>query len=168
MEKFTYSFPARIIYRFGNLIATPLLSVHLLFSFYMMFEIWYYVFPGLINLLVIYVINRYYIKTYRTFPFTIETDNEKIICKDFFTGNKTVVIKYEDISELRGGLFSGYPTRPVYFTDGKQNITIGFYSHVGNFQKLLTVILKNIPQPLYNKTLDGLKGLGVKNKKPIR
>ncbi len=157
MEIYKYSFFAKVIYRFGNIIATILLSIHFFFSLIVMFKVWYYVFPALINFLVIYVINRYYLKTYKTFPFIIEADNEKIICKDFFPDNKEVVIKYDDISELRGGLFSGYPTRPIYIHDGKQNITIGFYSHVGNFQKFLTKILQNIPQSKYNETMENLK-----------
>ena len=48
-----------------------------------MFHKWYFVFPALINLVVILWINKYFIKTYKMFPFEIEVDNEKIICRDF-------------------------------------------------------------------------------------
>lgn len=154
MEKIRYSIFARIVYRYGNVIATLLLSVHLISSIIIMFHRWYFVFPALINLVVILWINKYFIKTYKMFPFEIEVDNEKIICRDFLIGKKEIMIKYEDIDELRGGIFSGYMTRPIYIHDARQNITIGFYSHVGNFQKLLTKILQNIPQKLYTEVTE--------------
>ena len=80
-----------------------------------------------------------------------------MICRDFFFNNKEALIKFDNVDEIRGGLFSGYPTRPIYIHDSENNITIGFYSHVGNFQKLLTIILQNIPQYLYNDLMDKLK-----------
>lgn len=157
MENFKYSFWARVIYRYGNIISTLLLSVHLASSIYMMFQKWYFGLPAIINAAVIYIINRYFFKTYRLFPFLIEANNEKIICKNFFFSKKEFTIKMEDIDQVTGGIFSGYPTRPIYIHDSAQNITIGFYSHVGNFQKLLTKILQNIPQYLYNNLTDGLR-----------
>ncbi len=157
MEKFSYSFFARIIYRYGNIIATLFLSIHLISSIYFITEKWYFVFPTALNGLIIYILNRYFLKTYRLFPFTIEADNEKMICSDFFMSRKRVVIHYKNIDELRGGIFSGYPTRPIYLYDKYQNITVGFYSHVGEFQKLLTKILQYIPEGLYNKLLNKIK-----------
>lgn len=157
MENFKYSFWAKVIYRYGNIISTLLLSIHLVSSIYMMFQKWYFGLPAIINAVVIYIINRYFFRTYRLFPFSVEADNEKIICKDFFFSKKEFTIKMEDIDKISGGIFSGYPTRPIYIHDGKQNITIGFYSHVGNFQKLLTKILQNIPQYLYNDLTDKLR-----------
>ena len=149
----------RIIYRYGNIIATLLLSVHFIFSIIVMFHIWYYVFPALINGGIIYVINRYFFKTYRQFPFTVQADNEKIICTDYFFSKKEIVIRMENIDSVKGGLFSGYPTRPVYIHDSENDITIGIYSHVGKFQKLLTKILQNIPQYVYNDLMDKMRSL---------
>lgn len=157
MEKFSYSFFARIIYRYGNIIATFFLSIHFISSIYFISEKWYFVFPAAINGLIIYILNRYFIKTYRLFPFVIEADNEKMICGDFFMSKKKIVIHYKNIDELKGGIFSGFPTRPIYLHDKSQNVTVGFYSHVGDFQKLLTKILRNIPEKLYNELLNKIK-----------
>lgn len=157
MEHYHYSFIAKIIYRYGNIIATILLSIQLLTSIIGMFAKWYFVFPALINLIIIIILNKYYIKTYRLFPFSIIADNEKIICGNFFLSDKKFEIKHADIDKLSGGIFSGYPTRPIYIHDGRQNITIGFYSHVGNFQKLTTKILQNIPKKLYDELMDNVR-----------
>jgi len=157
MEKYRYSFFARIIYRYGNIIASALLSIQMIASFIGMFVKWYFVFPALINLILILLLNKFFIKTYRLFPFTIEANNEKLICYDFFFSKKKIQINHKDITAIRGGIFSNYPTRPIYITDGKQNIEIGFYSHVGNFQKLLTKILQNIPEPVYNDLMINVK-----------
>lgn len=165
LEKYKYSFFAKLIYRYGNIIATLFLSVHFISSIMMMFEKWYFVFFALINGFIIFIVNRYFFKTYRLFPFTVEADNEKIVCRDFLFGRKEITIYHSDIENITGGIFSGYPTRPVYIKDGRQNITIGFYSHVGKFQKLITTILKNIPQPLYDKLLTGMKEMRIERKK---
>ena len=156
MEKFRYSFFMKILYRYGNIVATLLLSIHLITSIIVMFAKWYFIFPALINACIIFIINKYYIKTYKLFPFNMQANNEVIICKDFFFSKRELIIKYEDIDQVSGGLFSGYPTRPIYVHDGENNITIGFYSHVGNFQKLLTRILQNVPQHIYNGLMDKL------------
>lgn len=159
MEQFEYSAGAKLIYRYGNFIATPLLSVHMIFSFIVMFEIWYYVFFALLNFGIIFAINKYYIKTYKLFPFKIAADNEKITCSNYLFSKKTFTIEYKNIDKISGGFFSGYPTRPIYVHDGKQNITIGFYSHVGKFNKFVTKILQNIPTKLYNEVIENLKGV---------
>lgn len=164
MEKFRYSFFAKIIYRYGNIIATLLLSVHLIASLFYIQKNWLYIFPGLINFLVIFLVNKYFIRTYKFFPFNFEVDNEKMICKNFFLSNKKLEIYYKDIDKISGGIFSSYPTRPIYIYDSRQKIKIGFYSHVGNFQKLLTKILQNVPQKLYNEIMDQFKEM--KNKNP--
>lgn len=153
MENYTYSFFARVVYRYGNFIATFLLSIHLLSSIYLITEKWTFIIPAIINAGIIFYINKYYLKTYRLFPFDIQSDNEKLICKDFFLSKKKVEIKFKDIDYLKGGIFSGYPTRPIYIHDKEQDITIGFYSHVNNFQKLLTLILQNIPENIYNELM---------------
>ncbi|MEW6195216.1 MAG: hypothetical protein AB1521_08685 [Bacteroidota bacterium] len=157
MQTFEYSSSAKLIYRYGNFIITPLLSVHLVSSIFLVMKEWYFIILAVINLTILIITNVYYIKTYRLFPFKIITDNEKMICSNFFLSKKKIEIKHADISKIDGGIFSAYPTRPIYITDGKNNITVGFYSHVSKFQKLLTIILSNIPQKLYNDLIDKIK-----------
>lgn len=149
MKTYKYSFFSKLIYRYGNIPVTILLLIYLAVSITGLFSYWYYIFFTLINLLLLFSLNKYYIKTYKLFPFEISADNEKIICTNFLFGNKKIELRIEDIDRLTGGIFSGYPTRPIYIYDSKQNITIGLYANVGKFPELLKIILQNVKEDLY-------------------
>lgn len=158
MKTYRYSFLSKLLYRYGNIPLTFLLLIYLATSAIGFFSHWYFIFFFFVNLTIIVWLNKYYIKTYQHFPFTISADNEKMICSSFFFSKRSVEIKFSDIDEIRGGIFSGFQTRPIYIHDSRQNITVGFYSQVGDFKQLLTTILKNIPQELYDKLLQEMKG----------
>ncbi len=157
MITYKYSLLSKLIYRYANIIATLFLLIYVVASFFLTMQKWYYVFVMIVNLLIIFYLNRYYFKTYRIFPFKISADNQRIICSDFFFSNKIIEIDLQNIDKISGGIFSGWPTRPVYIYDGTKNITIAFYTHVGNFKNLLKTILENIPQNVYDELLNKIK-----------
>lgn len=156
---YKYSFFAKLMYRYGNIPLSILLLIYLGASIIGMLTHWYFVFFAVINIAIIVWLNRYYIKTYKLFPFTISADNERLVCSDFFFTSKTVEIKFENIDKITGGIFNGYPTRPVYIHNSIQNITIGFYSSAGKFNELLLTIVKNINEGLYQQLIDKMKEL---------
>ena len=164
MQKFQYSFFAKLVYRYANIPATLLMGIHLLSSFIGMFNDWIIVFPFLINAIVIYLLNRFFFKSYKTFPFLIFADNEKMICTDYFFSEKKIEIRYSDIGEIKGGMFSGNTARPIYIRDGRTNETIGLHTHVKDYNKLVTIILSNIKQELYNDLLEKAKDLRLDKK----
>ncbi|NJD23092.1 MAG: hypothetical protein FIA82_10565 [Melioribacter sp.] len=149
MKTYKYSIFWKVLYRYGNIPLTFFLLIYLITSVIGLLSHWYFIFFLFINLLIIIWLNKYYIKTYRLFPFEISADNEKIICKNFLLSKKEVEVRMEDIDRLTGGIFSGYQTRPVYIHDSKQNITIGLYASAGKFPELLKIILQNIREDLY-------------------
>ncbi|MCX6175389.1 MAG: hypothetical protein NTZ27_11610 [Ignavibacteriales bacterium] len=149
MKTYKYSFFSKLIYRYGNIPVTILLLIYLAISIIGLFSYWYYIFFTLINLSLLFLLNKYYTKTYRQFPFEISADNEKIICTNFLFSKRKIELRIEDIDKLTGGIFSGYPTRPVYIHDSRQNITIGLYANVGKFPELLKIILQNVKEDLY-------------------
>jgi hypothetical protein len=128
---------------------------------------WIYILPVLFDIIIIYAINRYYLRSYKRFPYTIEADNEKIICTDYFFNRKRIELDHGSITKITGGLFSGNIARPIYLHDENNNIVIGFNSHLKNYDKLLTIILSNIKQELYNDLLTKAKDSRVlkRNKK---
>ena len=65
----------------------------------------------------------------------------------------------ENVDKINGGIFNGYPTRPVYIHDNIQNVTIGFYPSAGKFNELLLTIVKNINEDLYQQLIDKMKKL---------
>ena len=153
MKTFSYSFFAKLIYRYGNIPVTILLLIHLVSSLLFITKMWYVIFPLLINLAIIYFLNRHYFHTYKTFPCKIEIDNEKMICSNFLIGNRILEIRLKDIDNITGGIFSGNLARPIYTVIIEQNIKIGISQHIKNYNRLLTTILSNVTQELYNDLL---------------
>ena len=160
MKTYKYSFTARLIYRYANIPATLLLSIHLISSILLISEEWFFVLPALINAGVIYILNRFYFKIYRQFPFKVSIDNEKMICTDFMFSSKKYEIKLSSIDEIKGGIFSGHMARPVYIRDSRQDITLGFYHHLKDFNQMITTVLSNIDKKLYNEILSTMKDIG--------
>lgn len=90
-------------------------------------------------------------------PFKIIADEEKLTCSKYFFSRKEVTLYYKNIDSIEGGIFSGLPMRAVYLTDSKNKITVSFYSHLGKFNELLKIILRNVGDEVYQKQLDKLK-----------
>ncbi len=157
METFKYPYISKLIYRYGNFPLSILLLFYLLISTREALLNWFYIIFVIINLAILILLNRYYFRTYKTFPFTIRIDNEKMICSNFFLSKRIVEIYHCNISSIYGGLFDGYQGRPVYVNDSKQNITIGFYQHTGKLQIMLKIIIQNINEELYNTLIKKLK-----------
>jgi len=159
MITYKYSFFAKLLYRYGNIPLTLFLLLYLSMSVIGFLSHWYYIFFVAINLAIIVWLNRYYIKTYKQFPYTISADNEKLICSDFLLAQKVIEIQLINIDKITGGIFSGYPTRPTYIHDAEHNITIGFYSNAGKFNELLVTIVKNVDEKLYQQLIDKIRKL---------
>ncbi|MBU1096800.1 MAG: hypothetical protein KKB34_09995 [Bacteroidetes bacterium] len=164
MITFKYSIFAKMIYRYANIPATIILVIHLISSLFMMSESIYFIFPLVINLIVLILLNKFYLKSYSRFPFKIEVDNEKMICSDYFMSKKEVIVSHSDIKKIYGGMFSGNSARPLYIVDGKNNEIVGIHTHIKNFNKLLTITLSNIDQQLYQGLLKKMTDMGAEHK----
>jgi hypothetical protein len=137
-----------------------------------MVENWKYVFPLFVHIILLFVLNRFYFRVYKYYPFQILADNEKMICKDFMNRRKILKINYSEIISIKGGVFSGNSMRPVYIETSSGQL-IGINQHIKNFNQLLTIILSNIPKELYSALLKSMKDLSSaenpgKNKKARR
>lgn len=157
MKTFTYSAFARLFYRYANIPITLILLLSLLTALGGLYTSWIYIIPTVVDIIIIYVVNRYYIKSYKRFPYKIEVDNEKMICTDYFFSRKQIELDHSSITKITGGIFSGNIARPIYLHEKKNNIVIGFNSHLKDYDKLLTIILSNIKQELYNDLLTKAK-----------
>lgn len=153
MATYKYNLFAKILYRYGNIPVTFFLLIYLIESVLQLSKHWYAVFFVLVNLAIVILLNKYYAKTYKLFPFRISADNKKMICSNFFFSKKIIKIELIDIDKISGGIFSGYPLSAVYIHDSATNKTIGIYIHSADYKDLLKLILKNIPQTLYDDLL---------------
>jgi len=163
MTTIKYPFHFKLIYRYGNIPLSILLILYLVSSIIEVTTHWYFLFFTAINLLILVLLNIYYFRIYKLFPFTIYIDNEKMICSNFFLSNRRIEIYHSNISRIYGGIFEGYRVGPIYLFDSKQNITIGFYQQAGKFQAMLKIILQNINEELYNTLKEKVK-LGSRKK----
>ncbi|HEY6626301.1 MAG TPA: hypothetical protein VIZ21_05050, partial [Ignavibacteriaceae bacterium] len=77
-QTFTYPFLFRIIFRYGNIIITPLLLLYTIPLVTFLDEKIILAFPLLVNLFLIYFLNRHYFNLCKILPYLIEADNEKI------------------------------------------------------------------------------------------
>jgi len=129
-----------------------------------MFQKWYYIFPFLLNFFIIISLNRYYFKSYKLFPYKIEINNEKMVCSDYFKKAKVHEILILDIDLIEGGSISGTPAKPIYIHTSINNIIVGISPHLKNHNKLITIILSNVKQEVYNEVLARAKEISELNK----
>ena len=129
-----------------------------------MFSEWYYVFPFLLNLFIIVIMNRFYFRSYKLFPYKIEVNNEKMICSDYMKKSVTHEIYMNDIDLVDGGSLSGTPAKPIYIHTETDDLLIGISPHIKEQNKLITIILSNIKQSVYNDVLETAKEMNEANK----
>ena len=156
-QTFTYSFLFQIIFRYGNVIVTPVLLLYSIPLFYFLDEKLILAFPLLVNLGIIYFLNRHYLNLYKILPYRIEADDEKIVCSNFFLSNKEITINYTDISSLAGGIFENKISGMMKVCDGSNNICIGFYQRLNNSSKLATIILSKVRRDIYDGVLEKIQ-----------
>lgn len=163
MQEFKYSFLAKIIYKYSIVPINIILIFYLLISTIGAFTNWKFVFPLIINIILLYVINRFYFKIYKYFPFHIKADNEKLVLNNFILSKREIEIKHQDVVEIKGAIFSGRSYSPLFLKTNKE--LIGISPHIKNFNKLLTTILANIPADLYKSLLEDVKKNVIVSKK---
>jgi len=164
-QTFTYQFLFRIIFRYGNIIITPLLLLYTISLIAFLDEKIILALPLLVNLFLIYFLNRHYFNLYKILPYLIEADDEKIICSKFFLSKKEIVIFYKDVTSLSGGIFENKISGVMKVCDGKNQTCIGFYQRLNNSSKLATVLLSKVNHEIYDNVLEKIKSRKGKVKK---
>lgn len=157
MLTFTYPLIPRLVYRYANIPLTIILFLYLLISILALRISSISIVPAFINIVLIYILNRYYFRSYKMFPYKIEVDDVQMICSDFPFSRKIVQIRFEDIDKITGSIFSDLRNKPVAIHDGKQNITIAFSLHLGKINDLLTIILSKIKKEKSDELLASLR-----------
>jgi len=163
-QVFTYPILFRFIFRYGNIIVTPILIFYSIPLIYFFDTKPILAFPIIVNLLIIYFLNRHYFNLYKTMPYKIEADDEKIVCSDFFLSKKNITIYYRDMSSLSGGIFDNKISGIMKVCAEKINLCIGFYYRLNNSNKLATIILSKVERSIYDEVLEKIKS-GKREKK---
>jgi hypothetical protein len=158
IEKQIFSYPLlfRLIFKFGNLVVTFFLIVYSIPLVVFLDQNNILIIPIVVSLFIIYFINRYYFNLYKILPYKITADADKITCSNFFLSNKVVIIHYEDIESLSGGIFNNRISGVMKICDSKNGVCIGFYHKLTNSNKLATIILSKVKRTLYDEVLEKL------------
>jgi len=162
-QTFEYPLFFKLLYRYGNIPVTFLLSVYLALSVLYVDKDLAYIVPIVGLLILIYFLNRRYLYLYQVVPNKIIADDEKLTCENFFFRSKDVVIYYKDIENLSGGIFSGKLKGLMKIHDGKSKICIGFFNKIKDAKNLQTIILSRVNSEVYNNVVESV-GLRKKNK----
>jgi len=104
--------------------------------------------------LIVYL-NKIYFRLYKILPFSIEIERDTIVCTNFIRGNKKIVLRFSEIINLKGGVFTGRSKGLMEIESGKE--TIGFFHHLTNANIFITTLLQNIPQNVYQQVEPKIK-----------
>ncbi|MEP0862313.1 MAG: hypothetical protein HRF52_12835 [Ignavibacterium sp.] len=165
METHTYSFFIKFLYRYGNIFITTLMLLNLVPLVILVDKNTYFIIPIVITLLIIYFTNKFYFLLYKTFPFKIISEEEKLTCTDFMFRSKEVVIYYRDIKSISGGIFEGRLSGIMKVCDGRTNICIAFSHRIKNSTKLIATILSKVDKKIYDEKIESLQKISSKLRK---
>jgi hypothetical protein len=159
VKVFEYTFFFRILFRFGNIPVTIILSVYLVPIIINLDKDLIYIIPLIIILGLIYLVNKHYLRLYQIMPYKITANDEKLICEEFLFNKKQVEVFYKDIESLSGGLFEGKLRGLMKVWDSKSKICIGFYDKIREIKELQTILLSRVNEDVYNRVIEnvGLK-----------
>jgi len=163
MQTFTYTPFFKLIYKYGNIPATILLSLYAASLAVNLDKGLIFIVPFVITFLVIYFLNRHYLLLYKILPYKISIDDEKMVCSDFLFYKYEVTIYFKDIVSLEGGVYAGKLNGIMKVKDGANNRSIGFYDRIKEARKLETRILSKVNKPIYDEVIERI---GIKNKMP--
>jgi len=162
MQTFTYPVLWKFIYRYGNLVVTPLLLLYALSLLTLIDKNLIILIPFLLSLFILYYLNKSYIYFYKLVPNKIEVDDEKIICTGFLFRDKTVTIYLKNIESISGGIFEGRYRGLMKVCDGKNKLCIGFFDRLKNSSKLVTLILSKVDKKIYDKVIEQIQSIKIK------
>jgi hypothetical protein len=159
IKVFEYSLFFKLLFCFGNIPVTIILSIYLVPIIINFDKSLVYIIPLVIILALIYLINKHYLWLYQILPYKITANDEKIICEEFLFSTKQVEVFYKDIESLSGGLFEGKLRGLMKVWDGKSKICIGFYDKIKGIKELQTILLSRVSKEVYDEVVEnvGLK-----------
>ena len=168
MKTFKLSIFAKIIYRYAHIPVLVVLLFYIIISLIGLKEDLNNLFPILINIILFYLVNKFYLKSYKLYPLEIDIDNEKIVFKKFRIKGDSLTVRMSDIKDVEGSVFSKKISAPLLITDSKTNITVGIPQQMKGFNEILKIILSNVDEPLYESLLKKMsesRGIDFENKK---
>ena len=130
----------------------------------MLIKTLFYLIPLIISSLLIFFINKLYLTLYKIIPYKIVADEYKLICSEFLFSNKEVIIDFNNIDKLKGGIFEGKLQGLLRVYDGKNNVHIGYFNKIKNSKILGTILLSKVNKSVYEDVIRNILPSGRKKK----
>lgn len=156
MKVFTYPIFYKLILRFGNIPLTLLLLIYLIPAVIYLDENLILLIPLIISSLLIFFLNKIYLTLYKIVPYKIIADDGKLICSEFLFSNKEIIIDFNNINKLKGGIFEGKLHGILKVYDGKNNIHIGYFNKIKNAKLLGTLLLSKVKKNVYDEVIQNV------------
>jgi hypothetical protein len=160
MKIFTYPFLYKFFFRFGNIPFTILLAAYIVPSVNQLDKDLIFLIPLIISLSLIYYLNKQYLMLYKIIPYKIEAYDDRIICSNFAFQEKIVEIYFKDIDSLKGGIYEGKLRGMLKINDGRNKITVGYFSKLKDSNKLGTILLSKVRKSVYDEVINKITEAG--------
>jgi len=164
MKVFTYSFLYRLFLKYGNVPLNIMMVIYLVLSIGYLHNHIFTLIPISVSILFIVIMNRQYVMMYKIVPFRIEAYDDHLVCSKFMFRKKKVEVYFGDIERLHGGIYEGKLKGVLKVYDGKQKITIGYFSGIKNSQDLGTILLSKVKKPVYDEVITKISEAGKRKK----
>lgn len=156
-ETFSYPFLFRMIYRYGNIAATFVLILYMLPMLdFAAASTGQKIYAGII-LILIFLLNRYFLRLNQKTPYKIEVENDQVICSDFFLSSKKVIINPTEITDLYGGIFDGKVRGMRRVLTPETEII--FYHSLQHSDKLEAYLISKVKRGIYDKVVANIKSI---------
>lgn len=157
---FTYNFVYRLVYKFGNIPATLAILFYIL-TVLSPSKVIHQVYAVIVLILIV-VVNRYFLYLYKTIPYRIEQKDNCLIASQFVLSKKIITIKLSDITDLKGGIFDARYGSLIRIYTGGAHAAFAFFLKMDNSRELQDYLLRNIKTELYQTIM---KRLGIGKRK---
>lgn len=162
MTRHVYKPIIKFIYSYGNFFINILMIFNLLAFLFQLKSNYVLIFPIIITVIILYLVNRFYFIIYKTLPLEIIVEKERLILTNFiFNKSRKETIYFKDIKTISGGIFEGRLNGIMKITD-KNNLSIAISHRINDSSKLIAKILEKVDKKLYDEVIENLNKLGKK------
>jgi Ca2+/Na+ antiporter len=152
-DKFSYSLAFRMFYKYGNVPFTLLLLFYIIQVLLSRQSDAMHIVFVILAVSIIYLLNRKYYQSYKYLPGKVRIENDKIIAENFFLSKKNVEISFNEITQLKGGIFDGKLRGMIVIIDEKNDKQFAVSDRIRNFNTLAAIILSKISKLLYDEVI---------------
>jgi hypothetical protein len=157
MKTFRYDLITKFYFRYANLALSFILLAYFIILILNAGNQPFLIVPALLDILIIYTINKYFIRTYKTLPFNINIDDEKISASNFMFGKEVIEINFSDIDGISGGVFGLNRKGLIYIHDGEKSRSISIHPKIENVDLLIKMILNKVNKELRDESIKKLR-----------